>query len=263
LVDLGGMARTVGDGFNSAVESVAQPVRNALSAITPSNNSYGGNTRVAKPTPAPAAPQYTPGAQNLSTASITPPPPVSQAVENPAMQMKAPTLADRGVTLKTPAAPAGPTFAGDVTDQERQLLRKLHASNYNPKSSRDQKMLEHLRAAGREAGNYDDFKTLRNLAYANQYGANSDYGKLAQKWRDSRAQQVASAEGMPIKSSSEYTVLTRRNTGVTTTDGNVWINPADAEWLNKSAAYSDISWEDYCGLMPGDEPESIETFFNR
>jgi hypothetical protein len=210
--------------------------------------------------PTPMAPQPE-GSQSLSTAPITPVP-VSKGVENPAMQMKPPTLADRGVTPKTPAAPAGPTFSGDVTDQERQLLRKLHASNYNPNSKRDQQMLEHLRSAGREAGGYGDFKALKNLAYANQYGAKSDYGMLAQKWRDSRAQQLANAGGMAPKA-GEYTVLTRRNTGVTTTEGNVWINPADAEWLSKSAAYSDISWEDYCGLMPSDEPESIETFFNR
>lgn len=199
------------------------------------------------------------GSQSLSTAPITPVAPATQAVENPAMQMKSPTLQERGITTKTPAAPS---FSGDVTDQERQLLRKLHASDYNPKSSRDQQMLEHLRSAGREVGGYDDFKTLRNLAYANQYGAKSDYGMLAQKWRDSRAQQLANAQGMAPKA-GEYTVLTRRNTGVTTTEGNIWINPADSEWLSKSAAYSDISWEDYCGLMPGDEPESIETFFNK
>jgi len=209
-------------------------------------------------TPMPVQPQ---GSQSLSTAPITPVP-VSKGVENPAMQMKAPTLQERGITAKTPAQPAGPSFSGDATDQEMQLLRKLHASNYNPKSSRDQQMLQHLRTAGREAGGYDDFKTLRNLAYANQYGAKSDYGMLAQKWRDGRAQQVAQAGGMAPKA-GEYTVLTRRNTGVTTTEGNIWINPADSEWLGKSAAYSDVSWEDYCGLMPSDEPESIEAFFNK
>jgi hypothetical protein len=210
----------------------------------------------------PMAPQPQ-GSQSLSTAPITPVP-VSRGVENPAMQMQPPTLADRGVTPKAtaPAQAAAPAFSGDATEQEMQLLRKLHASNYNPKSTRDQQMLQHLRTAGREAGGYDDFKALKNLAYANQYGAKSDYGMLAQKWRDSRAQQVADAGGMAPKA-GEYTVLTRRNTGVTTTEGNVWINPADSEWLSKSAAYSDISWEDYCGLMPSDEPESIETFFNR
>lgn len=211
----------------------------------------------------PTAPAPQPmGSQSLSTAPITPVAPATQAVENPAMQMKSPTLQERGIATKTPAQPAGPSFSGDATDQEMQLLRKLHASNYNPKSSRDQQMLQHLRTAGREAGGYDDFKALKNLAYANQYGAKSDYGMLAQKWRDGRAQQVAQAGGMAPKA-GEYTVLTRRNTGVTTTEGNVWINPADYVWLNKSAAYSDVSWEDYCGLMPGDEPESIETFFNK
>lgn len=275
LVDLGGMARSVGDGINSAVESVARPVRNALSAITPSQSPYGS---MAKMAPRPANPAMTPvgpfekgptpmapqpqGSQSLSTAAITPVP-VSRGVENPAMQMKAPTLADRNIAPAPQAAPAAPSFAGDVTDQERQLLRKLHASNFNPNSKRDQQMLEHLRSAGREAGGYDDFKTLRNLAYANQYGAKSDYGMLAQKWRDGRAQQVADAQGIPVKAGSEYTVLTRRNTGVTTTEGNVWINPADSQWLQKSAAYQDISWEDYCGLLPSDEPESVETFFNK
>ena len=110
-------------------------------------------------------------------------------------------------------------------------------------------------------GGYGDFKNVRNLAYANQYGADSDYGKLATKYRDSRAQEMAQAQGMPIKSSAEYTVLTRRNTGVTTTEGNIWTNPADYHWLSKSAAYQDIAWEDYCNLDPDDEPKGITHFF--
>lgn len=65
-----------------------------------------------------------------------------------------------------------------------------------------------------------------------------------------------------IKTADETPVLTRRNTGITTNSGNIWINPADREWLSKSAAYKDVSWEDYCALIPSDTPKSIEQFFN-
>lgn len=189
-------------------------------------------------------------------------------LENPAMQMRSPILQDRGIAVgKQQAAPApapvaqAQQFSGAITPEERQLMRRLHGgSDYYEKT--DRAKLDQLRAAGKELGGYGDFKNLRNLAYANQYGANSDYGRLAAKFRDNRAQELAQAQGMPIKSSADYTVLTRRNTGITTTNGNIWINPADNEWLDKSAAYQDVSWEDYCNLDPDDEPKSIATFFS-
>jgi hypothetical protein len=159
----------------------------------------------------------------------------------------------------TPQPPAANNFAGAITPEEQQLMRKLHGSNYYEKT--DRAKLDNLRAAGRELGGYGDFKNLRNLSYANQYGSNSDYGRLAQKYRDTQAQQMAAAHGMPVKA-GEYTMLTRRNTGVVTSEGNVWINPADQMWLNKSAAYQHLAWEDYMGLDPSDEPSGIVEFFN-
>jgi hypothetical protein len=160
--------------------------------------------------------------------------------------------------LPTPPAPtpAAAAPSGDPTDQEVQLLQKLHNSKFNSASRRDQEMLRNLRSAGQEAGGYGDFKTLRNLAYAQQYGAKSDYGRLAQKWRDS-------AGSGSIPKIAQYTTLTRRNSGVTTLDGNIWVNPADQEWLHKSAAYADLSWEDYKNLDPAETPENIEVFFTK
>lgn len=160
--------------------------------------------------------------------------------------------------LPTPPAPtpAAAAPSGDPTDQEVQLFQKLHNGKFNSASRRDQEMLRHLRSAGQEAGGYGDFKTLRNLAYAQQYGAKSDYGRLAQKWRDS-------AGSGSIPKIAQYTTLTRRNSGVTTLDGNIWVNPADQEWLHKSAAYADLSWEDYKNLDPDETPENIEVFFTK
>lgn len=158
-------------------------------------------------------------------------------------------------TPPTPT-PAAAAPSGDATEQEVQLLQKLHKSKFNPASRRDQEMLRHLRTAGSEAGGYGDFKTLRNLAYAQQYGANSDYGRLAQKWRDG-------AGSGAIPKMAGYTALTRRNSGITTLDGNIWVNPADKEWMQKSAAYADVSWEDYKNLDPAEAPENIQTFFSK
>ena len=168
-----------------------------------------------------------------------------------------PTGAPEPVMPTPPApTPAAAAPSGEPTEQELQLLQKLHNSKFNSASRRDQEMLRHLRAAGQEAGGYGDFKTLRNLAYAQQYGANSDYGRLAQKWRDS-------AGSGSIPKTAQYTGLTRRNTGVTTLEGNIWVNPADKEWLSKSAAYADLSWEDYKNLDPAETPENIQTFFSK
>jgi hypothetical protein len=234
----------------------------------------------AKPAPVPVASAPTPTPQEKSPAPLqvggpengitignplaggvslapTPQAPVTLPSPEGSIAVGNPTGAPEPVMPTPPApTPAATALSGDPTEQEMQLLQKLHNSKFNSASRRDQEMLRHLRAAGQEAGGYGDFKTLRNLAYAQQYGANSDYGRLAQKWRDS-------AGTGSIPKMAQYTGLTRRNTGVTTLEGNIWVNPADQEWLNKSAAYAELSWEDYKNLDPAETPENIQTFFSK
>jgi hypothetical protein len=67
----------------------------------------------------------------------------------------------------------------------------------------------------------------------------------------------------PLLPKQGSAALTRRHSGVVTPDGAVWVNPADRVWLAKSAAYLDVSWEDYKNLEPGETPENIEVFFTK
>ena len=67
----------------------------------------------------------------------------------------------------------------------------------------------------------------------------------------------------PLLPKQGSAALTRRHSGVVTPDGAVWVNPADRVWLAKSAAYLDVSWEDYKNLEPAATPENIEVFFTK
>lgn len=73
---------------------------------------------------------------------------------------------------------------GGIGDAD--IFRKLHGTSFDPKSKRDQKLMGYIRGAAKEAGGYGDFKAIRDLAYSQQYGPSSDYGKMASKWRKSR-----------------------------------------------------------------------------
>jgi hypothetical protein len=107
-------------------------------------------------------------------------------VENPAtskmVESRPATLPDGSALLKQPATPAtGAPATGAATPEEMQLLKKLHASEYNPKSSMDNKNLQYLRTAMQQAGGKKDLKTLSTLAYAQQYGPGSPYAAQAKK----------------------------------------------------------------------------------
>lgn len=78
-----------------------------------------------------------------------------------------------------------PVKTGNPTPEEQQLIKRLHNSNYNPRSTKDQKNLEHLRRAGQILGGYKDFKKLVPTAYALQY-ANTPQGNAYKK----RAEQM-------------------------------------------------------------------------
>ena len=87
----------------------------------------------------------------------------------------------KAVAPKKPTQAASSGGGGD-TD----IFRKLHGTSFDPKSKRDQKLMGYIRGAAKEAGGYGDFKAVRNLAYSQQYGPSSAYGKMATKWRGSR-----------------------------------------------------------------------------
>ena len=71
----------------------------------------------------------------------------------------------------------------EITEEEKEIFKKLHESSFNPKSSRDKGLLSNIRRAGSELGGYKDTRALSTLAYADQYGENSYYGREAKKIR--------------------------------------------------------------------------------
>ena len=71
----------------------------------------------------------------------------------------------------------------EITEEEKEIFKKLHDSSFNPKSSRDKGLLSNIRKAGSELGGYKDTRALSTLAYADQYGENSYYGREAKKIR--------------------------------------------------------------------------------
>ncbi len=54
--------------------------------------------------------------------------------------------------------------------------------------------------------------------------------------------------------------LFRRNTGILE-DGEVWVNPEDFNYLDKSAMFIGLTPEDYSKLPPSSAPEGIRSFF--
>lgn len=56
----------------------------------------------------------------------------------------------------------------EITQQQKDLFRKLHGTSYNPNSSMDKTKMSQLQSAGSEVG-YDDVNKLTNTAYAKQY----------------------------------------------------------------------------------------------
>lgn len=66
---------------------------------------------------------------------------------------------------------------------EIDIFKKLHGTTFDPNSKRDRGLLGYIKSAAEEAGGYGDFKAIRNLAYSQQYGPESSYGKMAKSWR--------------------------------------------------------------------------------
>lgn len=72
----------------------------------------------------------------------------------------------------------------DSEMNEIDLFKKLHGTSFDPNSKRDRRLLGYIKSAAEEAGGYGDFKTIKNLAYSQQYGPESSYSKMAKSWRE-------------------------------------------------------------------------------
>ena len=72
----------------------------------------------------------------------------------------------------------------DSEMSEIDLFKKLHGTSFDPKSKRDRRLLGYIKNAASEAGGYGDFKAIKNLAYSQQYGPDSNYTKAAKSWRE-------------------------------------------------------------------------------
>jgi len=108
--------------------------------------------------------------QNLvNKQKATPAPVASAGTATPATAPVAP----KGAVASTTSAPAAPAAqAGPATDAEKSLLKKFHASDYNPNSKADNARLQELRSAVAATGgdiSKADPNKLRTLAYAQQY----------------------------------------------------------------------------------------------
>lgn len=120
-----------------------------------------------------------------------------------------PSTPQGGVAQETVPATAAPTSAstapvqsaanqqqtsqpaGETTQQQKDLFRKLHGTSYNPSSSMDKDKMEQLQSTGSEVG-YDDVSKLTNATYAKQY-ANTPQGAAYAK-QAGTAQPAATQE---------------------------------------------------------------------
>jgi hypothetical protein len=83
-----------------------------------------------------------------------------------------------GSATKSPAT--AQAEVGEITQQQKDLFKKLHGTSYNPNSSMDKNKMGLLQTAGSEVG-YDDIGKLTNTAYAKQYAGSSKGDTYAKK----------------------------------------------------------------------------------
>lgn len=69
---------------------------------------------------------------------------------------------------------------GEISQQQKDLFKKLHGTSYNPNSSMDKAKMGQLQSAGAEVG-YDDVGKLANSAYAKQYAGTPKGDAYAKK----------------------------------------------------------------------------------
>lgn len=99
----------------------------------------------------------------------------------------APAAKSAPLSQSAPAKPATGTGTsqsaqptGEISQQQKDLFKKLHGSSFNPNSSMDKTKMGQLQIAGSEVG-YDDVGKLTNAAYAKQYAGTSKGDVYAKK----------------------------------------------------------------------------------
>jgi hypothetical protein len=166
-----------GKGVEGAKKERVETIRNAAEQQSAPQSSQLSTTGITNPSAqTPGSAPTTPTQSSMSMAV-----PQSNAAAAPQ-----PTPAPQQTTPQPTPSPQQPaTPQGAPSDAEQSLLKKLHASDYNPKSSTDQKRLEELRTAQsqlkQKLGREPSLQELATVSYAQQYGEKSPYYAQAQK----------------------------------------------------------------------------------
>jgi hypothetical protein len=131
------------------------------------------NSGTPSPTQAPANPAST--ATSFSVPAATNKDPIQMggqgtATSNPNMAVP---------SSSSTATKQGNAATGPITDEEKNLFKKLHGSDYSPGVG-DQRLAE-LRSAVQQAGGATDVSKIANLAYAQQYAGSSQGDAYAKK----------------------------------------------------------------------------------
>ena len=101
----------------------------------------------------------------------------AQAQQAPAQAQQAPAQAQQAPAAQAQAPAAQPQAQSEPSDEEKQMLQKLHNSPYDPKSKSDKRNLDILRQARQQVGKDANLKTLSKTVYGIQYAKPTDQNK--------------------------------------------------------------------------------------
>jgi hypothetical protein len=106
------------------------------------------------------------------------------------------------------APAAQPQAQAEPSDEEKQMLQKLHNSPYDPKSKSDKRNLDILRQARQQVGKDANLKTLSKTVYGIQYAKPTDQNKAT----PSQAKAPAAAPAAPAQPAQFQAGLDKQNT---------------------------------------------------
>lgn len=269
--------KTMGEARAMLQRGVVRPVYGAL---TPQNTApvvadvgspQPATTPAVVPAPKPVVPPSKPSS-NGAVGMTQPKPKASTGspyvpdVGQPPLPSSTP-VATAGLPKVAPVAPAQPVQAKAVAQApaaqpqidpavnqqqwEKRFLTET-GTPYNPVSRADRASMQRM-MGGNQPYNMKQWRS------AGRPDAQPDFSIAYSEKPLTPNVQVAKKTKQPAVKVGE---LARRNTGVTTADGEIWTNPADKDYLTKDARYSGLTWEEYQNLPPSEKAQSINTFFN-
>jgi hypothetical protein len=236
-------------------------VRPVYGALAPQNNTpYTANvgnpqlpeTPAIAPAPKPGAAPAVPAPGEPVQSKNNPPAPRLNPELRPVAEAAKPQPRV-SPQLQQPTAAAQPQTdpAANQQQWEKRFLTET-GTKYNPVSRADRASMQRMMGG-------DQTYNIQQWRSAGRPDAQPDFS-VAYNSKPLRpnTQVAKKIAPTPVKTGE----LVRRNTGVTTADGELWANPADKDYLIKDARYSDLTWEEYTKLPPSKKAENIDTFFN-